>query len=191
MRTLQESLYNPERPEQRNAGNKAICQDIQERYFTAKGAIILEVLPKVSSIIMPRKNKEEQRNYNKEYYSIPENKRKHELAVRKWYQKNREKMRQYSKEYWADPNNKLKNRESKLRQQYGITMEAYKVLNEVQKGLCAICGKPDYKSLAVDHDHKTGKVRGLLCHKCNTAIGMFDDDTNILLKAVDYLEEHL
>ena len=48
---------------------------------------------------------------------------------------------------------------------------------------------PGHKSLHIDHDHKTGKVRGLLCHGCNTAIGLMKDDVNILTKAIEYLKK--
>jgi hypothetical protein len=55
---------------------------------------------------------------------------------------------------------------------------------------CAICGaKPKGKRLAMDHDHKTGKIRGLLCMQCNTALGKFRDDTKLLKKAIRYLEK--
>lgn len=61
-------------------------------------------------------------------------------------------------------------------------------LNE-QGGGCAICGEfPTEKKLAVDHDHETGRVRGLLCMRCNTALGHFEDSITLLEAAIDYLE---
>lgn len=78
-------------------------------------------------------------------------------------------------------------RRVKLR--YGITAEVYDDLLEYQKGVCAICGKPDTrKMLGVDHNHLTGKVRGLLCHSCNVLIGHARENTEILNKAIAYLE---
>lgn len=63
-----------------------------------------------------------------------------------------------------------------------------------QKGVCAICGMPESSKgssrLAVDHDHITNKVRGLLCTKCNTGLGVFVDNTLFLSKAIEYLEYH-
>lgn len=56
---------------------------------------------------------------------------------------------------------------------YGITPEKYAELLEAQKGLCAICGKA--KRLVVDHDHKTGEIRGLLCRICNGFLGLFEN----------------
>jgi len=66
---------------------------------------------------------------------------------------------------------------------YGITAEQYEEMNRLQGGRCLICGQAERgtrrgipKTLAVDHDHDTGEIRGLLCSKCNTAIGLLDDD---------------
>ena len=78
---------------------------------------------------------------------------------------------------------------------YGITEEDYDRMYKEQKGVCAICKKPETRQskgkttlLCVDHDHETGKVRGLLCHRCNTVIGMFTDIT-LLDSAKVYLVE--
>lgn len=81
---------------------------------------------------------------------------------------------------------------STRRKRYGITEEAYGVLVQVQKNLCAICNRPPEvggkKSLDVDHDHSTGRVRGLLCTNCNTGIGLFKDNPALLLAAISYLK---
>jgi Recombination endonuclease VII len=71
----------------------------------------------------------------------------------------------------------------------GFTQEDYNQKLQEQNGRCAICGieNDNTKDLCADHDHKTGKKRGLLCHKCNTGIGLLQDDINILCKATDYL----
>jgi len=60
-----------------------------------------------------------------------------------------------------------------------------------QKGVCAICFKPNRtgRALAADHNHKTGKVRGLLCTTCNTGLGHFKDDIRLVVRAAMYLEE--
>jgi hypothetical protein len=73
---------------------------------------------------------------------------------------------------------------------YGMTRAEWKALVSEQDGCCAICGlRAEYvPSLAVDHCHKTGKVRGLLCRKCNTALGQLGDDPDRLRKAIEYLE---
>lgn len=76
---------------------------------------------------------------------------------------------------------------------YGITGDDYRRLMVLQQGRCAICGRvPRSRRLAVDHDHKTGAVRGLLCasgdHGCNKGLGYFNDDVEILRRAVAYLD---
>ena len=73
---------------------------------------------------------------------------------------------------------------------YGINQLDYTKMLEAQDHSCAICGTEDpspKKYLCVDHNHDTGEVRGLLCHSCNTGLGMFKDDPNNLLKANEYL----
>lgn len=77
-----------------------------------------------------------------------------------------------------------------LRRSYGITIKDYDKMFESQGGTCAICGRPETakgRSLAVDHSHDTGEVRGLLCHACNTSIGKFRENREWLLKAIKYL----
>lgn len=75
---------------------------------------------------------------------------------------------------------------------YGLTVEEYLKLYSDQNGLCAICNsEPNTKrGLHVDHDHKTGKARGLLCHGCNIAIGNMKEDINILKAAIAYIERY-
>lgn len=73
---------------------------------------------------------------------------------------------------------------------YGITEERYLELFTIQGGRCAICGTHQAnlaRSLAIDHCHSKGHVRGLLCHKCNLLLGFANDDEQILLAAVNYL----
>lgn len=74
---------------------------------------------------------------------------------------------------------------------YGLSLEGFKEMLKKQNGKCAICDaskNSDGKSLYVDHCHETGKIRGLLCRKCNTGIGLLGDNMNGILKAKDYLE---
>lgn len=71
----------------------------------------------------------------------------------------------------------------------GITEDQYEVMVREQKGACAICGRTDRK-LDIDHCHTSGRVRALLCGPCNRAIGFMNDDTDLLLSAITYLESH-
>lgn len=66
----------------------------------------------------------------------------------------------------------------------------YDMLYYEQKGLCAACGKGSRQALHLDHDHKTGKIRGLLCMNCNIALGLVNDDQKILLKLMFYLKRN-
>jgi len=78
-----------------------------------------------------------------------------------------------------------------LRRHYGITEQDYADLLAAQEGVCAICGKEcaTGKRLAVDHNHATGNVRGLLCQACNLALGQFRESRELLAAAIAYLEE--
>ena len=80
---------------------------------------------------------------------------------------------------------------------YGLTPEEYHALAASQQELCMICGEPETerhprqeakRRLSVDHDHSTGKLRGLLCRRCNRALGGFKEDTELMRKAISYLE---
>lgn len=86
-----------------------------------------------------------------------------------------------------------------LKSKYGITREEYLQRIEEQGNLCAICRKPetetssphtDEMDLSVDHCHKTGQVRGLLCRQCNIALGKFKEDISILESAIAYLKKY-
>lgn len=91
---------------------------------------------------------------------------------------------------------KIADREKNYRKKYGVTVAWYDKTLAAQDGGCAICGakyfspsQPD-RSLTIDHDHKTGKVRGVLCHNCNTAIGLLGDNPGRLAQAIAYLRRH-
>jgi hypothetical protein len=72
-------------------------------------------------------------------------------------------------------------------QEYGLTFEEFSALLGEQQGRCAICRDEFEGEPMVDHDHKTRKVRGLLCHHCNTGLGLFKEDKRRLWRAADYL----
>ena len=93
---------------------------------------------------------------------------------------------------WCKECHKEVNRKGTLKQ-YGLTPEEFNQMFADQKGECLICKRhqSEFKeTLSVDHDHKTGKVRGLLCGACNRAIGLFKDDPNIIRAAIDYLKDN-
>lgn len=86
------------------------------------------------------------------------------------------------------------NRKNNMQKNFGKgILETYKHLFDLQGGVCAICQSPEngrYAHLSVDHDHDTGKIRGLLCNNCNRGIGLLKDDPKILEQAKKYLETH-
>lgn len=88
-------------------------------------------------------------------------------------------------------------RDAERQRKFGITRAQYGDLLLAQGGACAICRQPEtatrnglVKSLAVDHCHSSGEIRGLLCVACNTGIGKFMDDRNLMLSAIQYLDKH-
>jgi len=84
------------------------------------------------------------------------------------------------------------NRKSRLKTIFGLTLEDYDLILEKQGGVCGVCRreKPGERiyNFAVDHCHSTGKIRGLLCTRCNIAMGGFRDDPEVISRAIDYLQ---
>lgn len=110
--------------------------------------------------------------------------------------KNRRKTRNYEKESQAkkryrrdNPNYLRSQRKWYLEKKYKITIEEYESLLNTQNGKCAICKTST--ATHVDHDHRTGKVRELLCNTCNAGLGMAKDNPSILRIMADYIERHL
>lgn len=125
--------------------------------------------------------------------------------VKNWKKDNIEKCNSYRKTWktlnpsadkaakakWA-LNNKPKISNKRLKHLYGITLQEYIAILELQGFSCAICKSTSCQSkrnFAVDHNHVTGEVRGLLCKRCNTALGLFQDSPSIIFSAVNYLKE--
>jgi hypothetical protein len=83
-------------------------------------------------------------------------------------------------------------RTAHLKRKYGLTMKEHDRLFNESNGCCNICNKPQSElnvKLSVDHNHITGKIRGLLCNNCNLGISLLQDDPNILLEAILYLKK--
>jgi len=85
-----------------------------------------------------------------------------------------------------------------FKKKFGITLDDYDIIFQSQNGVCWICSKPETfflkgrtHSLAVDHCHKTGKIRGLLCRNCNQMLGLAKDSIETLAKAVEYLKTNV
>jgi hypothetical protein len=81
----------------------------------------------------------------------------------------------------------MRNIRQQVRQRYGLSLDDLAAMKAAQGGVCAICGGPG--RLYVDHDHDSGRIRGLLCNRCNLAIGQFGDEPELLRQAARYVEE--
>lgn len=121
---------------------------------------------------------------NKELTEFRKNGKKHSWCRicqneynKQWYYKNRERGLRWRKN-------------SNLKRAFGITIDEYEKLLKSQGGVCKICGnKQNGKHLAVDHNHATNKIRGILCDNCNRGLGMFKDNPILLNQAIKYLKE--
>lgn len=118
----------------------------------------------------------------------------------KYRASHREEIRRKTQEaYWADPEKSRQRRRELYAQnpagqlsrarkyKYGISQQEWEKLFLECEGKCQICSSPE--EICVDHNHSTGRVRGLLCRKCNAAIGLLKETPELLLKAVEYLRK--
>jgi hypothetical protein len=136
----------------------------------------------------PERDKEKSRIYRQ---SNPDKAR---ACVIAWRKNNREAHLDMKRR--SGIKNRESSRERRMQRCYGISILEYDKICESQSNSCAICKST--KSLLrkgsqhwnVDHDHKTGKVRGLLCYLCNSALGHFQDDSERIRKAIEYLKHH-
>jgi len=107
---------------------------------------------------------------------------------REWSEQHADRKKQYDANYKVkrDPDyNKIRSLK-----RYGMTPDDYDLLLNKQNGVCAICGKePGKRRFAIDHDHNTGTIRGLLCFRCNFGLTYFSENHVILHKASKYLED--
>ena len=122
--------------------------------------------------------------YNKQWRK--DNPDKVKKINKRYCQNNREKVNGYARQWRKDNPEKIKSHQLKCR--YGLSYEEWLQMWENQDSKCAICGdlfiKPS--DAYVDHNHKTGEIRGLLCKRCNLSIGLFDDDSELMKKAMEY-----
>ena len=117
---------------------------------------------------------------------------KHIAAVKRWQQENSERLNAYRREYRKRDDVKRRSRDAYYRKAYGKTADEVDEIVELQAGRCLICKVELPERLGsrhLDHDHVTGKVRGVLCIDCNHGIGKLKDSPDLLLRAVVYLRE--
>lgn len=111
-----------------------------------------------------------------------------------WTKANLEFVKEKKREFYYADLNRVRNKE--LKHKFGITKDEYDDLHKTQNGKCKICDQKEttpgrngkLRPLAVDHCHSTGVVRGLLCAKCNTGLGLLNESVFILEKAIEYLK---
>jgi hypothetical protein len=102
----------------------------------------------------------------------------------KWAKANPERRKEIQRAH-----GRVHDRRHQLHAKYDMSLEDYQQEFEKQGGVCKICRKPEpkHRPLHIDHDHKTGEFRGLLCGNCNRALGLFHDEVEVLANAVIYL----
>jgi hypothetical protein len=138
--------------------------------------------------------------YDRQYYIA--HREEHRLAARKYRAGNKEKLCAKSRAYYAANREKSKAatrrwaiahpdriQATQRRSKFGMSAEFFANLLAAQGGRCAICGCRMDKP-CVDHDHVTGRVRGLLCNNCNAGLGFFQDDVPRMRSALAYLAVH-
>lgn len=142
------------------------------------------------------KNKERLKEYNNRYYlekTIDKRKtlksQELEECLKRQEEEDKEKEKLLLDKYdWYS----VKVFHKRILRDYGIGIEEYKSMQTQQKGRCWICQveeKDLTKTLHIDHDHKTGKIRGLLCNSCNRGLGFFKDEPVLLERAITYLRK--
>lgn len=173
------------------------------------------------SELSPEERKERRREANRAYHRegrrkfTPEQKERHAAYMKNYKKVNKDRdaahIKQYKKEYRlknkviidADrakrakehPHREVRYRfATRLRRDYGLTVEQWEEKLESQGGLCSLCSKPhgdrQHTKLCIDHCHITGKVRELICRSCNMVLGGAKDSPELLRKMADYLEVH-
>lgn len=139
----------------------------------------------------PEQIREYQREYKKKW------RERNPDYWNEYYAKNKGKQRQRQAKYDASEKGKRVKRDAHLRRRYGLPFGEFDRMLAEQNGLCAICGGPPVARrdgqearLHLDHCHATGRVRALLCMRCNQMLGSCRDDAAILRKGIEYLEKH-
>ncbi len=134
---------------------------------------------------------------SKEYKAqwAKENRERANERRRKWRAEHKAEHKARNKAWYATVDKEVhrhRARVSHLKTKYGLTLEEYDSMVIAQEGRCAICNKeePNGRNLHVDHNHKTGRIRKLLCKRCNAALGLVDESPQILSAMKDYLLEN-
>ena len=106
----------------------------------------------------------------------PERRAKHLAYCKAYREKNKEQVAKSGRKKWL--------------RHYGLTEDAYDAMFLAQNGVCFLCEQSDKQRLSIDHNHSTGKVRKLLCKKCNAGLGNFKEKISVMERAIQYLKDH-
>jgi len=139
-----------------------------------------------------KKHTEKVRMYHREYQKkyAQENKEKIAARKRKYIVEHPEKVKPYRQKYYQE--HKVRAADLRLRRRFNISLEEADALLIKQQHKCPICKKSLTETKrCVDHDHKNGEVRGILCRTCNAGLGQFMDDAKLLENAAQYLKKQM
>jgi hypothetical protein len=126
----------------------------------------------------------------REHYK--QNKELFSQRARDYRKRNKARVNERDKQRYKVNNGKVQARKRNLVKRFGITWDDYRIKWIEQNGCCDICGRYQTdltKALAVDHNHQTKQIRGLLCGDCNTGIGLLKEDSTVLRQAADYIDK--
>ena len=134
-----------------------------------------------------KRNPEKAKEHSKR--TREKNRSKIQVRQQEWRSDNLEYVKAKGKKYYFEHKDEI--REYNWLKTYGITGEIYRAMLTAQSEVCAICGTLDPgkgEFFAIDHDHATSQIRGLLCVHCNVGLGHFNDDPKTMTKAIKYLQ---
>jgi len=140
-----------------------------------------------------RRHRDKYNEKSRKYNNLPYRKIYNQKRAKIYYKNGGKEKQNAARRKWRK-NNPLKYLEEQLKENYNITLHDYETLLKLQYNRCAICRKHVMnlpKRLYVDHCHKTGKIRGLLCNSCNTALGLLKDDISLFKRSIDYLNKNI
>jgi hypothetical protein len=175
---------NKETQRQYYAANRETFREKNRQYYAANSEKSKEYGRRYFAV-----NREKIREYNRQYQVV--NREEINNKRRLDYAANREAIREIDRKWRSANREKLIKRERQrtLKRYYGLTVDQWDTLFESQGRRCAICrsSEPKDRNWHTDHDHSTGKVRGILCRNCNHILGLCCDNPKTLSKAAKYL----
>jgi hypothetical protein len=164
---------------------KQAIRDYQKEYKRKKRAVdAADRPPKPKGIKRGRKSEltpeewESYKTYHREWYRNQPDEKKKKISERVVLNQRGNPIRINEKSHWS------------RKKKYGISSEQFVSMQDSQNNCCAICEKPQERTMNVDHDHKTNAVRALLCNWCNTIVGMLENDPTLVSRAQAYIARH-